>query len=207
MTSTGAGGSMSGATGGASGSGGAGAFDGGAIDASVVADAAAEGDSQTDSPWPRRDSRPPEVCGDQGGAVFPDEFRDNVWLVGWSGGLDHFSWFRLTFASPTDFSGTAWIISAGGSPATTSYFPCEGRDGLFRVDPATKQIVLQLPQSCAGTGFTYAILDLVCFNATSPLLPGSYLKATLWDGVRRLDGHRFASDHCGANFTSCPSFP
>jgi hypothetical protein len=81
-------------------------------------------------------------CPDEGAATFPDSFRDSVWLIGWSGGLNHFSWVKFNFLSPTGLNGTASVMNAAGV-GTTPYFRCEGNGGLFSVDPAARQIVLQ----------------------------------------------------------------
>jgi hypothetical protein len=198
--------SATGGTGGASGassSGGAGGTSGAGAGGGTTLDAGTDGADSSDGP--SSDGEGGSACPDEGTAKFPDAFRDSVWLIGWSGGLNHYSWVRFNFLSPTGLNGTASVLDASGV-GTTPYFPCQGNDGLFSADPTLRQIVLQLPQSCADAGVIDAVLRVICFDSVH-LVRGSSLAASIDERARPLEGHRFPKDYCGANFTSCPAFP
>ena len=72
---------------------------------------------------------------------FP-ELVPGLWLIGWSGGLDHFSWVRLTKVGP---SNVAYFRSKPAErKGMTAYFQCTGQ-GSWRDDSKPKTILLDFP--------------------------------------------------------------
>jgi hypothetical protein len=119
-----------------------------------------------------------------------------VWLLGWAGGLDHFSWVRFVFTNATQ--GSIELLTPD-EPTFTPYFPCEGM-GLFTIDEAASEATLQLPAACAQT-------TTLGFQSFSPAggPPSSILTAVIQDqGVAQaISGYKYASDHCNVTFTMC----
>jgi hypothetical protein len=167
---------------------------GGAADAGPT-DAAFDGDSF---------ACPPPLSS---GGTFPDVLRQGIWLIGWSGGLDHYSWLRFNFITDGGLNGLLQVKNAGPN---NQFFPCEGNDGLFSVNPSDYSVVLQMPQSCADSGYIDTTIKFpLCYrpggNPKNSLLHATFAQSK---APMNVDGYMFPLDYCGASFTSCPSpFP
>jgi hypothetical protein len=134
-----------------------------------------------------------------GGATFPDVLDDGVWLIGWSGGLDHYSWVRFQFLAMNQ--GTIDVLDAVG-PTLTPFYSCEGM-GLFSADPATGVATLQLPAGCGAN----SLLKFASFSPPSGFPPGATLESSIVEqgSMQPLMGYLYPSSQCDAAFTSCTS--
>lgn len=118
---------------------------------------------------------------------------DGTWLIGWSGGMNHYSWIRfngdLTFdvLDGADLSGNAPLWSCSGAG---KYLPTAKLDTFF----------LHLPAPCAGVAITFEKLG----PPSSVYVKGSVLTASISsDGVQPLEGYKFGSSQCNLAMTSC----
>jgi hypothetical protein len=131
-----------------------------------------------------------------GGGALKANLEDGVWLIGWAGGLDHFSWVRFVFTTGTQ--GSIELLTPD-QPTFTPYFPCEGM-GLFSIDEATSEALMQLPAACAQT-------TTLGFESFSPAggPPSAILTAAIQDQSvgQAISGYKYASSHCNAAFTTC----
>ena len=135
-----------------------------------------------------------------GGGVSDPTFQtldQDVWLIGWAGGLDHFSWLRFEFVS--DNGGTYDLIDAQGF-TLTPYYPCTG-SGSFSADPQTDTLTLQLPSACNGS----SVLRVEGFANPQGYPPHAILNANLTElmTMKPLSGHQHQASFCDAGFTSC----
>jgi hypothetical protein len=139
--------------------------------------------------------------GGQGGGAgdFPQTLGIGLWLVGWSGGLDHFSWMRFSFFD--QLSGSFDMIDAECGSCTPLY-PCEG-SGSFTADPVTRQLTLSLPVDCSDT----SMLEFGAFAAPSGFYPAAILEAPVTEvgTANQLVAAQFGEVHCDPTFTMCPS--
>jgi hypothetical protein len=181
-SSTGGGGGNAGSTGG---SAGADAAAGSAGVAGAVADAAADGPIVQD--W-------------------PNVLYSGVWLAGWSGGLDHYSWLEFTPSSASQPNGT-WAALDLECTSCTGYFACEGSDGLFAASGGgpKQEIVLQYPQACQSSGETWTIVGM---SSSPSFPPGALLSLDVQvdpSSGPSLTMLLYPKSQCNAAFTSCTS--
>jgi len=117
-------------------------------------------------------------------------------LIGWSGGLDHFSWVRFTFDSGT--SGSIDVLTPE-QPSFTPYFACEGTNS-FSVDEATSEVSLQLPPPCAAA----PTLVFESFSQSGGPPSAILVAAIEHQGVDQpLSGFKYTAGQCDAAFTMC----
>ena len=131
-----------------------------------------------------------------GGGQLKANLEGGVWLIGWAGGLDHFSWVRFDFTNATQ--GSIELLTPD-QLSFTPYFPCEGM-GLFSIDEAASEALLQLPATCAQT-------TTIGFESFSPAggPPSAILTAAIQDQstAQAISGYKYASSQCDAAFTMC----
>lgn len=181
------GGTSGGSTGGASGGGGSA---GSIPDAAAGSGGGSAGDASTDAPL-------------VDGGDWPDVLFQGVWFAGWAGGLDHFSWMKLTKSGATNGQ---WAALDSVCTSCTGYFPCEGNDGLFIASSAstTQSLTLQYPQACTGsTGEEWTILG---FDSPPAFPPGALLQMNIQVGNGAgltLQAFLYPASQCNAGFTSC----
>src|SRR5579864_8044777 len=60
---------------------------------------------------------------DGGPATFPDALP-GIWLIGWSGGLNHYSWVKFSSNGGAVPGGAAQFLQPMGNSAWTAYWPC-----------------------------------------------------------------------------------
>jgi len=142
---------------------------------------------------------------DAGAQSFPDVLYQGVWFVGWSGGLDHYSWVKFSPSSPGATNGTWAVIDSTCLPCTP-YFQCEGNNGLFSATSATRTLVMQYPLACSDSGApgseTWTVQRILA-PAGGP--PGAELQLILdVSGRAGIAAYRYSASHCDAGFTSCP---
>ncbi|MCA9594129.1 MAG: hypothetical protein KC776_12485 [Myxococcales bacterium] len=185
-----------GATGGASGSGGA---SGGASGSSGSAGATsndAGSDAATDAMM------------DGGAPVWPDVLFTGVWYVGWSGGLDHYSWMKLTETGPGQANGQ-WAALDAVCGSCTGYFPCEGDQGLFIASKqAPMTLTLQYPLACAGDSGApdSEVWTIKSFGPPPSFPAGALLTASVQVGsnpTQVVNAYLYPASQCNPAFKSC----
>jgi hypothetical protein len=137
-------------------------------------------------------------AGGQGGSGgFPSILGEGVWLIGWSGGLDHYSWLRFDFVD--EVSGNYQVIDAT-CPSCTGLYMCQGTN-TFNADPATGELHISLPLPCAAAH----TLDFQSFSAPSGFFPNAVLEAQILDvgTASMLIGAQFPAAQCDSAFTTC----
>jgi hypothetical protein len=156
----GSGGTASGGSsaGGATGTGGS--ADGGKSDGEAIADSSA--DAAVDAPARPLDAHSVDM------PSYSDysKLLGGIWLVGWSGGLGHYSWVRLssTPGGPADF------LAGDDLPSNTPYWPCSGQ-GTWDPTAAPYALMLRLPSSCPSGTSGYFVFQGLPEPPT--LLPGA----------------------------------
>lgn len=138
------------------------------------------------------------VLGYTGGpAGFPEALGQGVWLIGWAGGLDHFSWVRFEFLTAT--SGTFTLLDPMGV-TLTPYYPCEG-SGPFQVDLGLGTVVLELPAAC---NMPKAWLDVESFFDPAGFPPHAIQGANIKTMGQYIQGFQHNASFCDMGFTVCP---
>src|SRR5262249_16841920 len=115
-----------------------------------------------------------------------------IWLIGWSGGLNHFSWARFSANDRLD------LLAPPSDPLWTPYWMCSGQ-GTWTLAASTSTITVQLPSGCGGTSeFTFSFAPPSGFQ-------GETLSAAVSVTGRadQLEGHKFVDAQCDAAFTAC----
>jgi hypothetical protein len=155
-------------------------------------------DAATDAPMPvdapTDSSLPPD----------PDTFAEmlnGVWLIGWSGGMNHFSWVRLS--GGPQWGGDAEFLAGDDLFANAPFWDCTGL-GSWMITAKPYTVGLQFPASCS-TGFaSYTFLTML---PAAGYPPGAVVQASLEDPTNpgaTLEGYRFPSDWCDPTMTTCP---
>jgi hypothetical protein len=148
----------------------------------------------------------PEVC--PAPCEVCDVLGKGPWLIGWGGGLDHFSWIRFTF-----------VVDSGGDPiaggdievldsacvSCTPYYACQGA-GWFSINSGTNEVVLQLPSGCSMSGMPQT--STLSFSNVGPTMgypPKSVLFASVQEleTASSLEAFQYDHGHCNAAFTMC----
>jgi hypothetical protein len=85
------------------------------------------------------------------------------WLIGWSGGLNHFSWFHFTKNAGDSRKGVVktLAVECGGCES----FGCESGAGSYEI-VAENEVRLEFPESCT---FSYRFTSLSSPSETVPL--------------------------------------
>lgn len=147
------------------------------------------------------------VCSEQGCTIcvlslpggppgFPNVLDDGVWLIGWSGGLDHYSWVKFVFQTAT--TGTFTLLDPMGV-TLTSYYMCEG-SGAFSTDLGTGVVTLELPAAC---GMAKSILDFESFFSPGGFPPHATMGANIKTMGQYIQGFQHDAGFCDQNFTAC----
>ena len=123
---------------------------------------------------------------------------EGIWLVGWSGGMNHFSWVRF------NSDGTADVLEGADLPFNAPLW-CSGQ-GFWSLAARPETIFLTLPDECRDHSLPLTFLALGP-GATPPSVPsGSVLSATIDGGMGpTLDAYRFPATQCDAAMTQCLS--
>jgi hypothetical protein len=133
--------------------------------------------------------------------TFPD-YVAGTWLIGWSGGLDHFSWVHLE--GKTD--GEARFLSkSSNNGGVTPYFNCDGV-GTWAWTAKPNTIFLYFPQSCA---IAPPVEQAYTFQTVSSN-PSTFVQGALLEVAfehqptqQALMGFKFPEGTCNTAFTSC----
>ncbi|MBW2733745.1 MAG: hypothetical protein JRH20_15260 [Deltaproteobacteria bacterium] len=136
------------------------------------------------------------------GMGFP-QVLEGVWLVGWVGGLNRFSWVRFTLTSAT--GGSAEILAGTFSLGTVPYWGCSGV-GSWNVTSEAQTIQLHYPSSeCTGMrseDFTFISIASV----TEDYPRGAQLAATIEadsSSPSTISGYKFPLSQCAPDMSGC----
>jgi hypothetical protein len=137
-----------------------------------------------------------------GGSNFFDTL-DGIWLMGWSGGLRHYSWVRFVVQGPG--AGEADFLSGDTLSSNTPYWNCSGK-GSWTIAAKPDTVQLFLPASCGAPTF-----EVYTFLSLMPIPPGGYPKGAILGGNAEtnppngltLEAYKFAPSQCDASMTSC----
>jgi cysteine-rich repeat protein len=159
----------------------------------------------------------PLVQGEQGTSVIDNfyveshfnELVSGTWLIGWYGGVNHFSWLRVSNATTVAGDGRVRILSTPNLPAdvTAPYWNCNG-DSTWGLTQRPAALDLNpVPVGCAR--------EVLHFDTIMPTSSRgrAFLEAriTSWrfadggadEGTQSLIGFKYPDDMCNAAFTSC----
>ncbi|HEX7668414.1 MAG TPA: hypothetical protein VF395_02465 [Polyangiaceae bacterium] len=121
---------------------------------------------------------------------------EGTWLVGWSGGLNHYSWVR--FAA----DGSADVLDGAAIGTNAPYWPCNGRGSwVFAQKPET--VFLTLPAGCTTAT---DVLTFTGFQAPQGFPKAAVLGAHLEAGAGTptpLDAWKFPPTQCDAALETC----
>jgi hypothetical protein len=131
-----------------------------------------------------------------------------TWLIGWTGGLEHYSWIRC-LAYDVSLGGRVEILNVEGNVAVwTSYLGCEGR-GTWYLTAMPNTIELRLPVGCSQDARVEVIF--VSFRAGPGV--GMFTKAIgvanvqvtglSPSGGNPINAFRYPDSQCDAAMTSC----
>jgi len=157
------------------------------------------------------DSAPPDKkVADQGMAKldvsssFPYSL-DGIWLVGWIGGLNRFSWVK--FQATSAMGGNAWILDGKGlSGGTVPYWKCSGKSSYnITAKPNTIQLQFHSPLCNGYKSTSYTFGGITKFSGSYP--KGATHKATVtaYGGSTpaQISGYKFPASQCDAKMTKC----
>jgi hypothetical protein len=136
---------------------------------------------------------------------FPD-LVPGLWLIGWSGGLDHFSWVRFT-GNGGSMSGTAFLRSRPSArKGMTPYFSCTG-EGSWLVSAKPKTIFITFPGNCPPealqniqASYTFGTISSSPTFVKTALLQVDFEHEP---AQQALIGLKFPDDTCDATLTQC----
>ena len=167
---------------------------GGAVDLGALHDLASSDTAPPDLAAPADLSRP---AGDLASPFTAT--LGGIWLMGWSGGLDHFPWVRLDPANP--FGGRADFLEPAGRPGWIGFWPgCSGA-GQWLLTQKPDTIQLKLPPQCN-------VLD-VAFTFTNVMKPGGWPAGAIVQASfvpsppAPPEGYKFPDNQCDKMFTMC----
>jgi hypothetical protein len=147
----------------------------------------------------------PEDAGspmDGGWGGFPSTL-EGIWLIGWSGGLNHYSWVR--FVVPDPGGGDADFLSGDTLSVNAPYWNCSGK-GSWALTQKPDTVQLFFPASCGVPS-----VEVYTFLSLMPVMPGGYPKGAILAGNVQenpqvgmiLEAYKFAPTQCDAAMTSC----
>jgi hypothetical protein len=142
---------------------------------------------------------PPATDGNTG---FPQAL-DGIWLVGWMGGLNRFSWGRFTVTSKS--GGTAIINKGTLSSGTVPYWNCNGTT-TWNITSKPNTIQLHYPAAqCTGMwSGSFTFKSIVPYTGTYP--KGAQFVAViqaLSATPGTVSGFKFPPSQCDATMTTC----
>ncbi len=137
-------------------------------------------------------------CQNDPGSPFLQNLQ-GIWLIGWSGGLNHFSWVRLRVDGGA--GGQADFLSGKDMQANMPYWDCTG-SGQWSLTAKPDTVGLYFPDACANLGFE--ALTFVSFSPPAGYPDGAILQASIesTSGVP-LEGYKFPPDWCDPVMSSC----
>lgn len=174
--------------------GGAGASDGGATAGGAPEGGASEGGTSEGGGLEGGASMGGNGEGGGGAEPLFPELDDGPWLIGWSGGLDHYSWVLFTYTAADE--GTAVVIDTECT-SCTPYFDCSGMTTFSIAGASTVDV--PLPAPCAQI----VSLDFGALGPTRGFPPSALQHAAISTGDAQLDGFLYPSEQCTPSPPDC----
>jgi hypothetical protein len=118
---------------------------------------------------------------------------EGLWLIGWSGGLNHFSWVRL------EAGGTLTVNDGSSLFANAPFYPCNGT-GTWSMTAKPETIALYLPAGCDMAPITFTSW------LGTPAWPKGCLQEASVEALpsgQTLMACRFPLEQCNATLTMC----
>jgi hypothetical protein len=130
---------------------------------------------------------------------------EGLWLIGWSGGMNHFSWVRLG-ALGSGVKSKAWINAGKNIFANAPLLDCSGETSWF-IGAALHTAYVDLPSASCLSGKSNVGWVFESYRAPDALAPGALLMATVKDQatLNPMSGYKFPDDWCDAALTHCKS--
>ena len=128
-------------------------------------------------------------------ANYSEILEQGLWLCGWSGGLEHYSWVYFD-------SGALSILDAD-CPSCTSYFGCAGTDGEYLFGELMGSVIFTTPSSCPEPRRVAWMMTELCPPDGVP--PGSLAYATFTDTTGEFRCDLYPSEQCNTALSSCPA--
>jgi hypothetical protein len=135
---------------------------------------------------------------------FPD-FVPGLWLIGWSGGLDHFSWVRITADNGGQAGKTIYRTKPSDKKGVTPYWDCDAQ-GTWMVTAKLNTIFLTFSEMCevanpnVAHSYTFGPIDSNPTFVKTALLQVNFETEP---GQQSLIGLKFPDDTCNATLTQC----
>lgn len=131
---------------------------------------------------------------------------EGVWLIGWSGGMNHFSWVRFSkMATPSMTKKDAWILDGKGISSNLPLWDCSGKASYW-MGAAGNTIYLDFPSSSclpgsSSKGYVFGDFDTSGAGAPKDVI----LSATVKDQatLQKFEGYKFPATWCDSAMTSC----
>jgi hypothetical protein len=135
----------------------------------------------------------PEYLGCAPTSILNPGALEGIWLIGWSGGANHFSWVRIEADAKITVNDGAALV------ANLPYYECNGPGGwMITAKPET--IMLELPADCSWSSLTFSK-----WTGTPAYPPGCLQEVIVEDNTTAsiIGAWRFPPDQCDAAMTSC----
>ena len=127
---------------------------------------------------------------------------DGIWLVGWSGGLRHFSWIRFSVKAAAN--GTATVLDGKALPSNAPLWSCSGA-ASWAITARPRTVQINFPGSTC-TGHRSDSYTFANFKQPGVVPKGANLRAdvtgTYPSGVK-LEAFKFPASQCNAAMTTC----
>jgi hypothetical protein len=125
---------------------------------------------------------------------------EGVWLIGWSGGLDHYSWVRF------DRDGSARILADAGPDSWAPYWHCSGSAASWAWAETPETVLLTLPEGCRGAPRIES-LTFTGFRAAGGRAAWAFPKAAVLEGLlagnHGIHAWKFPPSWCDVAMTTC----
>ncbi|MCA9670702.1 MAG: hypothetical protein KC503_34130 [Myxococcales bacterium] len=147
------------------------------------------------------DLAPGDGAGGDQNTSFPAVF-EGLWLVGWSGGLNHFSWVRFAPLGSA-MKAKAYINRGANIIGNAPLLDCDG-ETTWWIGAAFYTTYLDLPSSSCN-GDTTAAWVFSNFGPTDALAPAALLRADVKEQATSnpLYAYKFPDNWCDATLTTC----
>jgi hypothetical protein len=132
-------------------------------------------------------------------AITPGGIPTGIWLVGWVGHLNHYSWVRLDGADP--FAGPADFLDGHDLTANGPYWPCNGA-GSWGATQKPDTLMVRFPPACNLPDRTYTLGP---YQPPGTWPRGADLYAPWQDlsTTQPVEGYHFPPSQCDPAFTQC----
>jgi hypothetical protein len=127
---------------------------------------------------------------------------NGIWLVGWMGDLNHYSWVRIRSNPAGSGTGTADFLAGNDLAINSPYWQCSGQ-GQWMIPQKPDSILFTFPLTCSSLIEREYTFDPMQSPGTYPR--GAILMATVTplSDSAAVAGYKFPDTQCNADMTSC----